>query len=317
MVHAQAKKILVITHEYPPVGGGGSKVIKDLCEGLTSHDVSFYILTAHYGDLPEIEAAQSLTIERLRTHRKEAYRASLTSMFSYVWKSFWRALRLIRIWQPDMIHAHFAVPGGASAALAAILTKTPYILTIHGGDVPGGAPEKTDRWFRIIKPFTGFIWKKAEKIIAVSDVSRQLARSHYPVEIDVIPNGVDRTALSGNTAKPHDPPHILFAGRFSPEKNALAVPKILKEVVDHQWTCTMIGDGPQNDELKARIQQFGLNKRIALTGWVTQEEVNHMLCMGDILIMPSLRESMPMAALQALAAGNALIKAMSAHAPTW
>jgi len=307
MVHVLAKKILVITHEYPPIGGGGGKVIQDLCDGISSDNYLFYILTAHYDDLPGIEKKEFLVIERLHTLRREAYRASLPAMFCFVWKSFWRALRLIRTWQPDLIHAHFAVPGGASAALASILTKTQLILTIHGGDVPGGAPQKTDRWFQFIKPFSGYIWKHAKKIIAVSEDSRQLALSHYDVEIAVIPNGIDRKPFDQNNSNPHKPPHILFVGRFSPEKNATALPEILKDLLAYEWVCTMIGDGPQLGQLKERIQKYNLNQRIHLEGWLQQEEVNQILCKGDILILPSLRESMPMVGLQALAAGNALV----------
>ena len=302
-----ARKVLVISHEYPPIGGGGGKIIQDLCERLASVDTSFYVLTAHFADLPEFETTECLTIERLRSGRKEAYRASLSAMFLFVWKSFCRSLQLIHSWQPDLIHAHFAVPGGASAAAASIITGTPYLLTVHGGDVPGGAPEKTDRWFRFIKPFTGIIWKKAKKVITVSEVSRQLALTHYPVSIDVIPNGIDRKAVTGNIDKPHSPPHILFIGRFSPEKNALALPEILKGIKDLEWRCTMIGDGPQFAQLESQIQRYQLADRVKLTGWLQQEEVNHHLTQGDILIMPSLRESMPMAGLQALAAGTALI----------
>lgn len=304
----QPQKILVISHEYPPIGGGGGKVIQGLCEGLASKDTLFYILTAHFDDLPGLETNGFLTIERLHTSRKEAYRASLWSMVCFVWKSFWRALRIIRFWEPDLIHAHFAVPGGAAAALSALATSKPHILTIHGGDVPGGAPEKTGNWFRFIKPFTGFIWKRAKRIIAVSEYSRQLALTHYPVNIDIIPNGIDRAPFSNSNSSVHQPPHILFVGRFSPEKNAVAVLEILKQITDQVWTCTMIGDGTQFPLVQKMVEENSrLQNRISLAGWVSQDQVEQTLQQSDILLMPSLRESMPMVGLQALAAGNALI----------
>lgn len=301
------QKILVISHEYPPIGGGGGKVIQDLCEGIASDEYAFYVLTSHYQHLPEFEIRENITIERINVGRNETFRASLSSMFRFVWKSFWRALKLIRIWEPNLIHAHFAVPGGASAAFASKWTGKPMVLTIHGGDVPGGAPEKTDRWFRFIKPFTGYIWKNAAKIIAVSDYSRQLALSHYPVEIAVIPNGIDRNQFRTENSIVHSPPQILFVGRFSPEKNAVAVPVIMQAVSTANWHCTMIGDGPQLEKVQKDINQFGLEDQFTLTGWLELEDVYQHFQKADILLMPSLRESMPMAGLQALAAGNALV----------
>jgi len=300
-------KILVISHEYPPIGGGGGRVIQDLCEGIASDSYNFYVLTAHWDDLPEFEESGNLTIERIRSRRTQAYRANLLTMACFVWKSFWRALWIIRKWHPDIIHAHFAVPGGASAAVASILTHTPYMITAHGSDVPGSAPEKTGKWFRFILPFTQFIWKKAEKIITVSQQSRQLAQVHYPVKIEVIPNGIDTARYLHTSLEIHDPPCIMYIGRFSPEKNAQLVPKILSHLVDLKWKCLIVGDGPQMAHVQTLIAENQLDDRIELPGWISPHEVDEALLKCDILLMPSLREGMPMVGLQGLASGLALV----------
>jgi glycosyltransferase involved in cell wall biosynthesis len=300
-------KILVISHEYPPIGGGGGRVIQDLCEGIASDGYNFYVLTAHWDDLPKYEESENLIIERIRSHRTQAYRADLLAMVYFVWKSFWRALKIIRKWHPDIIHAHFAVPGGASAAAASLLTHTPYIITVHGGDVPGGAPEKTKKWFRFILPFTRLIWKKAKRIIAVSQQTRQLAHAQYPVKIDVIPNGIDTARYLHSSLEIHDPPCIMYIGRFSPEKNALLVPTILSHLGDLKWKCMMVGDGPQMAHVQSLIIENQLEDRVKLPGWIKPHEVDEALLKCDVLLMPSLREGMPMAGLQGLASGLALV----------
>ena len=300
-------KILVISHEYPPIGGGGGRVVQNLCKGIASDNFNFYVLTAHWDDLPEFEESENLTIERIRSRRTQAYRADLLTMACFVWKSFWLALRIIKRWHPDIVHAHFAVPGGASAAVVSLLTHTPYMITAHGGDVPGGAPEKTKKWFRFILPFTRFIWKKAEKIITVSQQSRQLAQAHYPVNIEVIPNGIDTTRYLHASSEIHDPPCIIYMGRFSPEKNAQLVPKILSHLDDLRWKCVMVGYGPQMARVQTLIAENRLNDRIELPGWVSPQEVDEVLLKCDILLMPSLHEGMPMVGLQGLASGLALV----------
>ncbi len=300
-------KTLVISHEYPPIGGGGGKVVQDLCEGIASDSYNFYVLTAHWDDLPEFEESENLTIERIKSCRAQAHRADLLAMTCFVWKSFWRALRIIRKWRPDIIHAHFAVPGGASATVASLLTHTPYMITVHGGDVPGGAPEKTKKWFRFFFPFTRFIWKKANKIITVSQQSRQLAQAHYPVKIEVIPNGINTSRYLKTSLEIHDPPCILYMGRFSPEKNVQLVPKILSYLKDLRWKCVMVGYGPQMARVQTLIAENQLDNRIELPGWISPQEVNEALLKSDILLMPSLQESMPMVGLQGLASGLALV----------
>jgi glycosyltransferase involved in cell wall biosynthesis len=300
-------KILVVSHEYPPIGGGGGRVIKDLCEGIASDDYNFHVLTAIWDDIPELEELENITIDRIRSNRVHAHHANLLTMACFVWKSFWRSLKIIRRWRPDIVHAHFAVPGGASAAAASILTRTPYMITVHGSDVPGSAPEKTGKWFRFIFPFTRFIWNKAEKIITVSERSRQLALKNYPIAIDVIQNGIDTKRYVPPSLEIHDPPCIIYIGRFSSEKNAQLVPKILSHLDDLSWNCVMIGDGPQMGQVQSLISEKRLKDRIRLPGWIGPQEVDEALLKCDILLMPSLREGMPIAGLQGLASGLALI----------
>lgn len=300
-------KILVLTHEYPPVGGGGAQVIQSLCEGMASKNYRFHILTAHWGDLSSIEKKSFLTIERVKSSRKETFRAGLFTMACFVWKSFWKSLKIVRNWKPDFIHAHFAVPAGAAAAMAGILTNTPYIVTAHGGDVPGGAPQKTSAWFRFLLPFTRFIWRNAAKIVAVSRQSKELALKHYPVNIDVIPNGIQTEILQPEKIQAGNPPHIMYIGRFSPEKNAVMVPEILSLVKELPWRCTMLGDGLQMEEVRQGIKDHGITDRIDLKGWISPDMVVEELKTCDILLMPSFREGMPMTGLQALAAGAALV----------
>ena len=300
-------KILVISHEYPPIGGGGGRVVQDLCEGIASQGYNFHILTAHWDDLSKKETSKHLIIERIRSHRTQAYRAGLVTMACFVWKSFWRSLQIIRNWHPDIIHAHFAVPGGASAALAGLITGTPYLITAHGGDVPGGTPGKTKKWFRFMLPFTRFIWKNSTRIITVSKRSRQLAQIQYPVEIDIIPNGINASHYLATSLEPHNPACIIYIGRFSLEKNAQAVPLILSRLKDLQWKCIMVGDGPEKVKIQSLITDFQLENRIDLLGWIDPDEVDHVLSDSDILLMPSFQEGMPMAGLQGLASGAALI----------
>jgi len=300
-------KILVLSHEYPPIGGGGGQVVKDIAAGFAADQHEDRILTAHWGNLPLITQDDNVVIERLPSARKQAYRASFFSMAAYVWKAFWHGLRLIRKWHPDIIHAHFAVPAGAAAAALNFFTKTPFIITAHGGDVPGGAPEKTAGWFRFVLPFSRIIWKRASIVAAVSPETKQLAQLHYDVPIQVIPNGINLDLYKPKARKKTDQIQIIYIGRFSPEKNPIAVPEVMAGLKDLSWHCVMLGNGPDMGLLKNRIQDFGLSDRFTLPGWVSPQEVRKHLAASDILFLPSKREGMPIAGLQGLAMGLALV----------
>jgi len=300
-------RILVLIHEYPPVGGGGGRVAQDICEGLAEQSHEVLILTAHCDDLPMEEQHGGIKIQRLKSWRRLPYKADFRAMAGYVWKSFWVGLRIIREWRPQVIHTHFAVPAGASAWLLNRLTGVPYVLTAHLGDVPGGTPEKTGKWFKWVFPFTPPIWKRAAEVVAVSEFTRQLALKSYPVDVGVIPNGVDLEKIDPGNIALNDPPRIVFAGRFMQQKNPVQIVRTLSSLKELPWNCVLIGDGPLRGEIETEIKRCGLQDRITLTGWIKPEQVLEWYARSDIMFMPSLSEGLPVVGVQALAMGLALV----------
>jgi L-malate glycosyltransferase len=300
-------RILVLSHEYPPIGGGGSRVVQDVSRGLAGLGHEVQIITAHWKDLPREEIQDGVIIHRLVSGRKQPFRAGLTAMAGFILAGGWAALRLARDWKPDVIHVHFAVPNGVAALAVSRLTGIPYVLTAHLGDVPGGSPEKTGRWFRWIAPFTPPIWKGAAQVVAVSQFTRSLALQHYPVDIRVVLNGVDLDELDPGEIRLNNPARVIFAGRFVLQKDPLQLVRTLAAVKDLPWMCSLLGDGALRTEVEQEIARQGLQERFTLPGWVTPQEVVEAFRHSDILFMPSRVEGLPVVGVQATAMGLALV----------
>lgn len=300
-------RILVLNHEFPPIGGGGGRAAEDICRELSERGYQIKVLTAHIKGLSREEERDRYQIIRLPSLRSQPYRASLLSMAAYVLTGLWAGRRLIHSFKPDLIHAHFAVPAGALAWALSRITGIPYVLTVHLGDVPGGVPEKTGGWFRWIYPFTRAIWKGANRIVAVSGFTRQLALRKYDVKIQVIPNGVDLGALKPNRIQLNKPPHIVFAGRFMAQKNPLQLVQTLNELKRLDWQCVMVGDGPLMQDVRQAIAELDLGDRFQLPGWVDPQDVLNWFDKSDILFMPSRSEGLPVVGVQALAKGLAIV----------
>jgi len=298
-------KILVLNYEFPPVGGGGGRACADICKALAARGHSLKVITSLVPGLKKQEQIDGYEVIRIFTGRRSRFRASFPAMAAFIAAAFVPARRLIRTWEPDILHAHFAVPTGVLANALHRATGIPYVLTAHLGDVPGGVPQKTDRWFRMIYPLTPPIWEHAAAIAAVSAFTRDLARAHYAVPIEVIPNGVERPLDGGVDLAVHDPVQLIFAGRFQPQKNLLFLIDALAEWQDLDWRCTLVGDGPLREDIKAQIARHGMESRFSLPGWVTPEEVWSLLGGSDVLVMPSLSEGLPVVGVQALAQGLA------------
>lgn len=300
-------RILTVIYEFPPIGGGGGRAAYDICSELAArgHDVT--VLTAYMDGLPRNEMQDGFRVVRIPSRRAEAFVASFEAMLFYILAGLLPGLKLIWRARPDVIHTHFAVPSGALAWLLSVLTGIPYLLTAHLGDVPGGVPSKTARWFRWLKPFTNPIWKRAKQVVAVSEFTRQLALAHYRVDIRVIPNGADFTHVVTEGVEVHATPRIVFAGRFVAQKNPLAIARVLSMLKDLDWTCSMLGDGPMFEEVKAEIERNGLGERFHLSGWVTPADVLDEFSRSDILFMPSFSEGLPVVGVDALVKGLAIV----------
>jgi glycosyltransferase involved in cell wall biosynthesis len=254
--------------------------------------------------LPKNECYPHYEIIRVPSLRKYAYRATLKDMGAFIISSYLEGSRLIRTWRPDIIQGHFAVPAGAAARMLSKKFHIPYFLTAHLGDIPGGVPEKTGKWFRIFYPFTKRIWEGAARIITVSNYTRELAKQSYPgIEPDLIFNGVDTDAIKPEHLEVHDPIQIVFAGRFMEQKNPLLIIEVLNRLQSLQWHCVMLGDGPLKPIVEQKIKEYGMQERFTLTGWVNPEQVIATYQESDILFMPSRSEGLPVAGVQAIATG--------------
>ena len=300
-------RILVLNHEFPPIGGGGGRAAESICQALAKRGHEIKVLPSHFNDLPREEQRDGFDIIRIPTLRTQPFRASFLSMVVYVLSGLWAGLRLVRLFRPDVIHVHFAVPAGALAWMLSRLTKVPYVLTAHLGDVPGGVPEKTGDWFRWIFPTTRWIWRDASARVAVSEYTRSLALKHYNEEVLVIPNGIDVDDENQSSIRVNNPPVIIFAGRFMEQKSPLQIIETLNEIKDLPWKCVMIGDGPLMPDVKKSMEELGLGDRFILTGWITPDEVMKQFEQSDILFMPSLSEGLPVVGVQALSKGLAIV----------
>jgi len=301
-------RVLVLCHEYPPIGGGGGRVAQDICAGLAARGHDVHLVTAAFGDLPREETQTGVTIHRLNSGRRQEFRAGLDAMAGYLLAGLPFCLKLMRGWKPDVVHVHFAVPAGVLGLALKWLTGVPYVVTAHLGDVPGGVPEKTGKWFKVIYPFTPPIWRGAAAVCAVSRFTAQLAETAYPgVTPIVIPNGVNTTAYDPGTIIVNNPPRIAFAGRFVPQKNPAGVLYALEMVKDLPWTCVMAGDGAHKPEVEALAEKLGLKDRITFPGWLKPAEVQEWFSKSDILFLPSLSEGLPVVGVQGMAMGLALL----------
>src|SRR4029079_16980490 len=65
----------------------------------------------------------------------------------------------------------------------------------------------------------------------------------------------------------------------------------------------IVGDGPERARLERAISRHGLSSEIEVAGQRSQSEIRELLATSDVFVLPTLRESFGIAALEARCAG--------------
>ncbi len=304
----QPLRILTLCYEWPPAGGGGGRVGHEIAKRLVARGHQVRVLTSHVRGLAHEELLDGVSIRRAFAGRLQLDRCSVSEMLAYVIAHQAPALAEARRFRPDVMHVHFAVPTGTVAWLTSRTLGIPYLLTAHLGDVPGGAPEQTDRLFRVIKPLTSPIWSAAAEVTAVSEFVAGLAQKAYGRTPIVIPNGVDMSRLATRKGQTElGPMRAVWVGRMQAQKNLPAGVADLMQIRDLDWTLDLVGDGPDRAAVEKSCAAQDVVERMRFHGWRSPEDVARIMEQSDILFLPSLSEGLSLVTTEALRSGLAFV----------
>jgi glycosyltransferase involved in cell wall biosynthesis len=248
-------------------------------------------------------------VRRIFCFRRKPYHCTIFEMFLYLLASIPFAVYYQLKERFDLVHVHFAVPCGPVGYLMRHVFRTPYLITSQGGDVPSFVPEETGRAFRVVRPLSRLLWQDASKRVAVSASLASLAAQDYPgMKIEVIPNGVDEDFFNNGSNDPDRTPAILFAGRLAPQKQVDVLIRALSKVASEvDFICHIAGNGPCLSSLTSLAKELGVEKRVRFHGWVERGALLKLLRDCQVFVLPSSREGLPLAGIQAMASGLVLV----------
>lgn len=133
-------------------------------------------------------------------------------------------------------------------------------------------------------------------------------------DVFYIPNGIDISIYSKNSQArfdirsefniKEDEVFLGCVGRLTKQKNHLFMLDVLKNL-DYKYKLIIVGQGELKKEILKKIDNLGLKKRVYLTG--ERNDIPNILQGIDAFLMPSLHEGLPIAGIEAQAAGLPLI----------
>jgi len=223
-----------------------------------------------------------------------------------------RMAEVAELYSLDLLHVHYAIPHSVSALLARQMLAArgkhlPFITTLHGTDITLVGLDRS------YLPITRFGIMQSDGVTAISSYLRDRTREAFDIqsEIEVIRNFVNCdvyvrnpdlvAAMRPRFAAPNEK-LIVHLSNFRPVKRVTDVVEVFAQIAKAVPAKLMlIGDGPDRSAAEYLAHRLGVFNQVLFLG--KQDNVNELLPLADLMLMPSEMESFGLAALEAMACG--------------
>lgn len=310
-------RVLIAADTYPPDVNGAAVFCYRLAKHMTARGHEVHVAAARPAAGPNtVEHRPEATIHRFRsfaapTH--EYYRLCLPWLIEPAMN------RLVRHWQPDVVHVQCHYMVGKAAILAAEKHRIRLIATNHF------MPENLDpflpfpQWFNNIVSRNswrdmGRLMGRASVVTTPTPLAAETMRQRAGLE-HVLPlsNGIDvdyYRPRPGEVVPERSSPTVLFVGRLAVEKNVNVLIEAISKTDPELGICAeIIGDGEQRDVLRDQISSLRLEERIIMRGHVDEEELRKAYMAADVFCQPGTAELQSLASLEAMSAGKPVVLA--------
>lgn len=230
---------------------------------------------------------------------------------------------MVKLYKIELLHVHYAIPHAYAGYMAKQMLKNeginlPMITTLHGTDITlvGNHP--------FYKPAVTFSINKSDYVTSVSQSLKDDTLKLFKIKnkIKVIPNFIELDKVKKDPAAPchryvmaNENERIIT--HISNFRKVKRIPDIIKIFYNIQKEIPaklmMVGDGPEKEKAEILCQELGILDKVIFFG--NSHEIDKILCMTDLFLLPSETESFGLAALEAMACGVPVISSNSGGLP--
>lgn len=295
--------ILMLCYEFPPLGGGGARVVAGLAPELVRQGHRVDLVTMGFRGLPREEVVDGVRVHRVPCLRRRAHLCTLPEAISYVCAALPVVLRLARRTPFDINHTHFILPDGLLAYAVRRLAGLPYVITAHGSDVPGYNPNRLQLAHRLTAPLWRMVVRHAAGLACPSRSLQELVEARTPgAPITTIPNGIDADRFHPNGSRRR---RILVVTRMFERKGVqYLLQAVAREPLGYE--VHVVGEGPYLATLRQMVPP---DAPVTFWGWLDNRsrKLQALYETASIFVLPSAAENFPVTLLEAMAAGLAVV----------
>lgn len=217
--------------------------------------------------------------------------------------ALWRLARLVRRWQPDVLHVHLARPSVLAAVIKPFV-GAPVVQTRHYGDfLQRAAP----RWEAALDAWAA---RRMDLVLAVSSASAHDLRSIEGVPADrvrVAANGIDLAEPGLDAESQADAgiagPYLACAATWHPRKGHAVLFAALAQLAPRHpgLRLVLLGAGTQDPRVAAAASQAGIGDRVEALGFCDRTRALAVVRRATAYVQPSLEEGFGVAVVEAMA----------------
>lgn len=232
------------------------------------------------------------------SNRSENYGGDI---YEHVYRYALKAAEIAEVEDFDLIHAHDWMTYPAAIAVAKAKHK-PLVVHVHSTEYDRSGENVNQTIYNVERGGM----HAANKVIAVSDYTRNIIMRYYgvsPDKIETVYNGVEYDgSIHCNAVKDTSDKIVLFLGRMTmqkgPEYFIAAAKKVLE--VETNVRFVMAGDGDMTHRMIHYAASLGISHKISFVGFLRGAEVEQAYKTADLYVMPSVSEPFGIAPLEAL-----------------
>jgi glycosyltransferase involved in cell wall biosynthesis len=312
-------KVLLLNYEFPPAGGGGGYATKNIARCLRDMGVEIEILTARVAGANEAKELDGIPVHRVASWRRGLHDCGLRGAYTYVFAAAFMRRKLHAQNRYDLEHFFFSMPTGLLSLLPGSRGSIPSVVSLRGSDVPGYDPfnRTVEVIHSLTKPITRRIWRKADKVVALSDALADIARKTSPdIDYGIIPNGVDELHFSppenreeGSTLR------LVTVARLLERKGIQVIVEACAQPEKLPVELTIVGTGPYEDSLRERVNELGMSDRVRFAGYLSNDKLPELYGRMDAFVLPSETESFGLVFTEAMSCGLPILASNAGGIP--
>ncbi|TYT63482.1 glycosyltransferase family 4 protein [Natrialba swarupiae] len=209
--------------------------------------------------------------------------------------------------RPDIVHVHTShrfsfYRSSLYVLFAAYVWNRPVVVHVHGSsfDEFVATDSRALAWYQSV------VFDASDRVVVLSPHWRDVVATRTDEEsIHVLPNAVEPSSYDPEFGA--DPPRLVFVSNMIDRKGVAELVEAVDRLAtstDRPFEAEFAGKGPLSSSVEELAAE---HENVTYHGYVSEQRKRELLSEGSIYVLPTYAEGLPIAMLEGMAGGNAVV----------